>query len=150
MTRILGFVVVFALLLPITVQAQTWTPEQEEVWETVKRCWSAQDIDTISSCIHEDFVTWGLEGQVPLNKTDVVALNRRWLDTQETVWSYYQPLNIDVRGDMAVVIYAYHWAERNRITGEETSGIVNWTEVFIKEGDQWLLLADHGSRVESG
>jgi ketosteroid isomerase-like protein len=147
MRRILGVLFGLVLLLPITIQGQTWTPEQQEVWERVETCWSARDIETISSCLHEDLVTWGLESPVPLNKADVVALNQRWLDTQETVWSYYQPLNIDVRGNTAVVIYAYHWAERNKITGEQTSGIVNWTEVFTKEGSQWLLLADHGSRV---
>ena len=148
MKRILAVVFAFVFLLPLTVQGQEWTAEQKEVWETVKACWTAADIETISACLHEDLVTWGFGAGVPSTKADVRALNGRWLDTQETVWSYYQPLSVDVRGDMAVVIYVLHWAERHRVTGEETSGIVNWTEVFKKEGDKWLLLADHGTRVE--
>jgi hypothetical protein len=148
MRRIVFAVLTVLFLLPITVQAQEWTSEQKEVWETVKACWTATDVEGMNACTHEDLVTWGLGNVIPLNKTDSGALTSRWFDTQEVVWSYYQPLNIDVRGDMAIVIYVHHWADKNRVTGEETTGSNNWTEVFVKEGNRWLLLADHGTRVE--
>ena len=148
MKRILGIVFVMVFLLPLSVQGQEWTAEQMEVWETVQACWSATNVETLSACYHEDLVTWGVGNGVPINKADFRALDARWLDTQEAVWSHYKPLSIDVRGDMAVVIYVMHWAERHKVTGEETEGIINWTEVFVKEGNRWLLLADHGTRVE--
>lgn len=148
MRRILLGVLVLVFFLPLPVRGQEWSAEQQEVWATVTTCWSATDIDSLMSCVHDDFATWGLESRVPLKRADVRALNGRWYDTQETLWSHYQPMSIDVRGNMAVVIYVYYWAERNKVTGEETEGIVNWTEVFLKEGDRWLLLADHGTRVE--
>ena len=148
MKRILAMALGGFLLLPAPVQAQEWNAEQMEVWETVMACWTSTDIDTQFACIHEDFLTWGVGNPVPFKKADSRAHVARWLDTQETTWTYFQPLSIDVRGDMAIVLYVMNWAERNRATGEETSGIINWTEVFKKEGGRWLLLTDHGTRVE--
>ena len=136
------------LLFPLSVQGQEWDAEQMEVWETVTTCWTSTNIETQMACIHDDFKTWGVGNPVPFKKADTRAHLTRFFETQETVWSYFQPLSIDVRGDMAIVLYVMNWAERNRVTGEETAGIINWTEVFKKEGDRWLLLADHGTRVE--
>ena len=148
MRRILACALALMVLVPVTVQAQEWTAEQTEVWETLEACWTSTDVESQMACIHEDYFTWGVDNAVPLRKSDSHALTARWLDTEVPEWSHFQPLNIAVLGDMAIVHYVMHWADRNKATGERTSGIINWTEVFKKEGDRWLLLADHGTRVE--
>ena len=86
MRRTVFAVLAFLFLLPLSVQAQEWTSEQMEVWETVKACWTATDVEEMDACIHEDLVTWRLENAVPLNKADSRAMISRWLDSQENVW----------------------------------------------------------------
>ena len=52
MGRLSAVILVLVFALPHSALGQEWSDEQLEVWETVKMCWSASDIGTISSCIH--------------------------------------------------------------------------------------------------
>ncbi len=150
MKRFMAVVLPLFFLLPLTGQAQEWSTEQLEVWNAVEACWDAEDIDELQACYHEDYVSWVLADGVPRNKADQHALDVRWLETEETEWIYRKPLNIDVRGNIAVVLYVADWENRSKATGEVSSGRTNWTEVFIKENGKWQCLTDHGTRVGEG
>ncbi len=147
MRRTILAVLAIAVFSPLTAQAQQWTAEQQEVWETLEACWDAKDLETTMGCIHDDYVAWPMDGGVPLNKVDLRASMEGFFATQEAVWAYRKPLSIDVRGEVSTVIYVVDWVSRYLVSGEETSGTTNWTEVFVKNGDRWQLLADHGTEV---
>ena len=146
-------VLLFSLVLfPQGVGAQEWSAEQMEVWKAVEACWDAEEIDELQACYHEDYVSWILADGVPRNKTDQYAHDVRWIERDESEWIYRKPLNIDVRGNLAIILYVADWEDRSKVTGEVTSGTTNWTEVFIKENGKWQCLTDHGTEVgeESG
>ena len=146
--RRIGFAVLALLsLLPVSTQAQKWTAEQQEVWQALEACWSAKTIETAMGCIHEDYASFQSAEGVPINKIDLRAKAAHFLATVEPVWVYRKPLNIDIRGNVAVVLYVVDFQERNKTTGEETTGKYNWTEVFVKDGGTWKALTDHGSKV---
>lgn len=134
-------------LVPLKGQAQTWTPEQREVWQALEACWSSDNIDKAMDCVHDDYASFQATAGVPLNKADLRATWAHFLETSEQLWVYRKPLNIDVRGDVAIVLYVVDFVERNRSTGVETTGKYNWTEVFVKDGGVWRALTDHGSKV---
>lgn len=99
------------------------------------------------ACIHNDYVSFQTAEGVPQNKTDLRAMWAHELETIEVVWVYRKPLNIDVRGNVAVVLYVVNSLRRSKATGEETTGKFNWTEVFVRDGGIWKALTDHGSKV---
>jgi hypothetical protein len=76
------------LLLPIEVQAQQWSAEQQEVWRALEACWSAKTIDTAMACIHDDYVSFQTAEGVPQNKVDLRATWAHGLETQEPLWVY--------------------------------------------------------------
>jgi ketosteroid isomerase-like protein len=141
-------ILVLAFFLPLTVQAQQWNAEQQEVWDVVEACFDTQDTEDLMACYHDDFVGWGLGNGVPVNKADKRAINARVLESSDNVWQHLKPLSIEVRGDVAIVLYVFSFVERNKATGEETTGTVNWTDIMVLVDDRWLWLADHGTRVE--
>ena len=136
MRRLVFAVLALAFILPLTAQAQQWNAEQQEVWDAVEACWDAQEIENYMACIHDDFVSWGSSEDIPWNKTDVRAFTARSIESLDDVWSYRKPLRIDVRGDVAVVLYVATYINRNKATGEETTTTTNWTEVFERNGNR--------------
>jgi hypothetical protein len=48
---------------------------------------------------------------------------------------------------VAIVIYVANYVTSSETTGEESATTTNWTEVFEKVGNNWLLLTDHGTEV---
>ena len=57
-------------------------------------------------------------------------------------------MSMDVRGDVAIVLYVATYVSRNQTTGEETRSTVRWTEVFERDGNRWRLVVGHGTVVE--
>ena len=78
---------------------------------------------------------------------DLLAGTAHFLETEEPLWVYRKPLNIDVRGDVAIVLYVVDFARRSRVNGAQTTGKFNWTEVFVRDGGAWKALTDHGTEV---
>jgi hypothetical protein len=147
MRRTFSNVFALALFLPLTAHAQQWSAEQQEVWDALAACTDAQGEEFIA-CFHDDFTGWFFGNGVPLNKADRRAGGIRSFETYEPVWHYLKPLSIDVRGDVAIVLYVGYFVSRNRATGEETSSTTNWTDIMVRDGGRWLWLADHGTAVE--
>lgn len=147
MRRTVFAVFALVLILPLTAQAQQWNAEQREVWTALEACWDAQEPEGVLACIHDDYVAWWPNQGVPLNRADARPLLGRDMAAADVVWSHRKPLNIDVRGNMAIVIYVAMYVTRNTTTGEAFSTTTNWTEVFQKVGNSWLLLTDHGTEV---
>jgi len=147
MKRILRGVLALVLMLPAKAQCQTWSPEQKEVWDALITCWNAKELEPYRACVHDDYQTFGSGRNVPAGKTDVLANVAERLETVETIWDNSKPMNIDIRGNVAVVLYISDWRERNTQTGEVTRGTTNWTEVWVKEDGRWQCLTDHGREV---
>ncbi len=147
MRRTVIALLALVFILPLTVQAREWNAEQHEVWAALEACSNAGEIEELRTCFHDDFVGWGADNGIPQKKADRMAGSAWFYETAETVWLHLKPLSIDVRGDMAIVLYVYSFVDRNKLKGEETSGTTNWTDIMVREGNKWVWLADHGTDV---
>ncbi len=147
MRRLVFATLALAFILPLTAQAQQWNAEQQEVWADHEVCDNATEIEAYMACYHEDFVGWSTGVGVPTNTTDVRAFSTRGFEVWERVWRHNKPVNIYVRGDMAIVLYVAFVASRNKATGEEISSTTNWTDIMVKEGNSWLWIGGHGNSV---
>jgi ketosteroid isomerase-like protein len=52
---------------------------------------------------------------------------------------------VRVYGDTAVV--TYRSTDKGNYKGQDISGQVRWTDVFVKQGWRWQLVAGHGSPI---
>lgn len=136
-----------AVIVPLSARAQSWNTEQMEVWKALESCWNATTIEGAEGCIHDDYRSFQEAKGVPLNKKDLLANWAHGMETTEPLWVYRKPLGIDVRGDVAVVLYTVTFQSKSRTTGAETTGTYNWTEVFAKDGGVWKALTDHGTKI---
>jgi hypothetical protein len=140
-------VAALAITLPTTTRAQQWTPEQQEIWDFERACWSSQELESIMSCFHDDFLGWGLGSTVPTSKADRRPFFARSFETEEQVFLNLKPLAINVHGNVATVLYLATTTTKNKATGEETTVTERWTDICLREGDTWTWIADHGVRV---
>jgi len=150
MRRILGVVFALVFLVPLAVQGQEWTAEQKEVWTWEVACWESTDLESNMACFHEDFVGWGVGAASPSTKAERRPSFAESFETTERSSIELKPLAIKIRGNLAILIYAGTWVEKNKASGEETTHAEQWTDIAVKEGGQWFWIADHGTTVEGG
>ena len=99
-------------------------------------------------CFHEDYLAWA-DGSlgVPVNKDDQVAIGGRSWDVNELQFVHLKVEEINVRGNLAIVLVVYTNTVRDTDTGEVTTIIERWTDVCVKENGRWAWIADHGTPV---
>lgn len=136
------------VLVALPATAQTWTAEQQEIWEFELSCQESKE--AWLGCFHEDYVAWAdMSLGVPMTKADVAAIGGQSWDDNEQVFVHLTPVEITVRGDFAVALVVYTNTVRNRATGEVVTTTQAWTDVLMKDGGRWYWIADHGSPVGS-
>ena len=57
------------------------------------------------------------------------------------------PVGMGIHGDVAVVHYYFTYAYESP-DGKRGSDRGRWTDVLVKQGDKWVLFADHGGSSE--
>jgi ketosteroid isomerase-like protein len=57
-------------------------------------------------------------------------------------------ISVNVYGDVAVAFTSQE--EKSRYAGVDTSGHYHYTDVWVKKGGQWQVVASHGSRYNAG
>jgi len=137
-------ILVSVLLLPLTVFAENWTKEQQEVLAFEEACIAAQNADELKACFHQDYVGWGMTSPVPLSNSDQVKLIDESFASFETESLLFKPLSVVVKGNMAVVTYIDAGKSTNKSTDEVEYYTHRWTDVCLKDGGKWYWIADHG------
>jgi ketosteroid isomerase-like protein len=150
MRRTVFAALALAVFLPLAAQAQQWTAAQQEVWEFEEACWATwatQDLEAVMACFHDDFLGWGIGNPVPASKADKRPFVARSFETEEIVFLFLKPLAINVHGNVAVVLFLATYTTKNKATGEETTVTQRWTDICLKDGDEWTWIADHGAVI---
>ena len=57
-------------------------------------------------------------------------------------------ISVNVYGDVAVAFTSQK--EKSQYAGKDTSGHYHFTDVWVKKGDRWQVVASHGSRFNEG
>lgn len=123
---------------------KAWSPEQSSVWNTVQELWkvsSAGDLDSWFNLVSDDFRGWSNSDPAPLDKE--TARYRASLRVWKRLFYNVHPLAIDIHGDVAIVFYSF-LTETEHPDGSRTTATGKWTDIFRKQGNRWLLIADSG------
>jgi hypothetical protein len=64
-------------------------------------------------------------------------------EVAETLLHDVDPVAIRVHGTVAIVHYYYSRTYVD-MSGERHGDTGRWTDILIRQGDRWLMVADHG------
>ena len=128
--------------------AQTWNQEQSEVWNIMVEVYDAMkssDHEKYKSLLHEKFSIWFDDETFPSDRTSHNMWEAYWIQNTEVKIIEVFPLRIIIVENIAVV---HHLAKSLRTIEDKTALIqAKWTDVLIKENDQWLLITSHGGVI---
>lgn len=135
-----------ALLVPSfspSVEAQTWSAEQLEVWAFVQADWDAsmqKDPGRAERNLHSSFQGWGNDIPAPRDREWTARWNRYADENTTTLIQQLTPLAIVVDGNTAVAHYLYSTATEDRKGDRETTH-GRYTDVMVRDGTGWRFLA---------
>ena len=123
--------------------AQTWTPEQQEIWRFEEQQWNMskeKDSSWVDTMVHPNLSYWDTDQPGPQNKASLA----RWVRYGNTSGTVLEqelfPISIAITGNVAVVHYNYSVASENLKQERETvSG--RYTDILVKEDGRWLFLS---------
>jgi hypothetical protein len=138
-------VVVFVVLVATTgtASAQTWSPEQQELWKLEELQWQMakdKDMSWIDKMVHPNLSYWDTDQSAPQDKASLTRWNRYNNANSTVLEQELFPISMTITGNVAVAQYRYRIARENYKKDRETvSG--RYTDVFVKEGGRWLFIA---------
>jgi hypothetical protein len=123
--------------------AQTWTPEQKEIWKFEEQQWKMakeKDLSWIDTMVHPNISYWDVDQPAPQNKESLQRWNRYSSSNSTILEQEIFPISATITGNVAVVQYTYSVARENHKKDRETvTG--RYTDVLIKEGGRWQFIA---------
>jgi thiosulfate/3-mercaptopyruvate sulfurtransferase len=149
--RVLGILSLLLVLAPTQGQAQTWSPEQQEVLTALQELWhysGALDFDPWFERVSEDYQGWGVTDDMPRGKAMWLEEAHGRLERPLRVHHQILPRAIEIHGDVAIIYYQYAALFRSD-EGAFTLSKGQWTDTFRRGGEGWLLIADAGGETES-
>lgn len=123
--------------------AQSWTPEQQELWKLEEKQWQmAKDKDAswIETMVHPNLSYWSNESPVPQTRASLARWNRYDNANSTVLEQELYPLSITITGSVAVVNYRYQIA-RESYKKERDTVFGRYTDVFLKDGGRWQFIA---------
>jgi len=136
------FVTCALALLAQPAQAQQWSADQLEVWETVSTMWDLgmADDPAWKDLIHDSFMGWVDESPMPHDKETTL----RFIDAEaghfKTLVQHITPMAIVVTGNTAVVHYV-HMSITEFDDGDRETGFGRFTDVLTLTGDGWRIVS---------
>jgi hypothetical protein len=147
MTRILGVVGVLVFMVPLAARGQSWTPEQQEVWDFVVESWEAdtsEDIEWVDRMVHPNFRGWDAGLPMPRDRDTQRRWSRYGDESGTTLIYSVFPVSIVVQGNTAVALY-YGSIANEDLKGERETTHFKEVDVLIRENGEWKFLSWMGA-----
>lgn len=149
----ISFLIVALFLLFVgSGVAQQWSETQKEIWKNVEKYNSLsdnKDLDGFMKYFDDSYKGWQYSAEKPRNRTETSKAIKEDYDKNKdkTFKTTLTPLEIWVGGDMAFVDYTYSTTITSKDGKiEKESG--RWTDILKKKGDRWVMVGDHGGKIE--
>lgn len=126
-----------------TAAAQTWSPEQQEIWQFEQQQWkmaAAKDLSWIDTMVHPNQRFWETGSPMPRDKASLKHWSRFESESGTVLQQELFPIAATVTGNVAVVQYHYMVVSENYKKERETE-TGHYTDVLIKENGRWMFLA---------
>lgn len=126
-----------------TAVAQTWTPEQQEIWRFEDQQWkmsAAKDLSWIDTMVHPNINFWDVDMPAPQNKASLARWSKYSSANSTVLEQELFPISMTITGNVAVVQYRYRVASENYKKEREVS-TGRYTDVLIKDGGKWQFIS---------
>jgi len=128
-----------------SIAIQGLSQEQRELWNRVDELWAhsrRRDQALIGSALHPRYVGWDMSTELPHDKDS--AIESVAGDTPVLQSYALFPHSVQVyEHKVGVVHYSYRATVEPRV-GMSLDVTGKWTEVYLKQGDQWTMVAVSG------
>jgi hypothetical protein len=122
--------------------AQSWTPEQQELWKVEELQWkmsAAKDLTWIPKMVHPSMSAWDNDSPSPQSMASLT----RWakFDSSEGTMLEHEiyPIAATITGNVAVMQYRYRAASENAKKEHKTAN-GRWTDVLVKDASGWKFI----------
>ena len=152
-------ILALALLTAITVPAFGQTPEKKPV-QSAKPAGASEELmkiehDVLAALLKKDAAAFGKhfaddavlttpDGAVQ-TKAQLVGDVKSGALVVET--STISDMKVQVHGDAAVVTYTT--TDKGKYKGQDISGRFRWTDVFVRRGGAWQIVAGQGTAIQA-
>jgi ketosteroid isomerase-like protein len=123
--------------------AQTWTPEQQELWKLEEQQWQMsrdKDLTWVDKMVHPNLSFWETGQPMPRNRASLARWNKFTTSTDSVLEQELFPISITVTGNVAVVQY-YYLIARENYKKERATVHGHYMDVFTKDGGTWKFIA---------
>lgn len=137
-----GLLALFLAALAGAASAQSWTPEQQEIWKFEELQWKMsmdKDITWIDKMCHPNISVWENGRPAPQNRASITRWYKYSNSSSTILEQEIFPISAAITGNVAVVQYTYVQVREDSKKDRETvTG--RWTDVLIKEGGRWMFI----------
>ncbi len=145
-TRVIAACSLLLVGFAFSANAETWDAEQQAVWKLEQQQWkmsAAKDSSWIDTMVHPNLRMWEMGAPMPRDVASLRHWDRYQSGNSTTLEQELFPISATITGNIAVVQYRYMVARENYKKERETvTG--HYTDVLIKEGDNWKFIAWEG------
>lgn len=127
----------------------TWSAEQKEVWKNVETYWAhgaAGNTAALLEYFHADYKGWSYRNALPASKQRVAKFAAHEHKTTKTLVYDIEPVTVRVHGNVAYAHYVFTEIIKDS-EGKEQNRSGRWTDILMKQGNKWVMIADHGGEV---
>jgi Domain of unknown function (DUF4440) len=137
-----GLLALFLAAVAGAASAQSWNPEQQEIWKLEELQWKMsmdKDITWIDKMCHPNISVWENGRPAPQNRASITRWSRYSNASSTILEQEIFPISATITGNVAVVQYTYaqvredYKKDRETVTGR-------WTDILIKEGGRWMFI----------
>ena len=126
-----------------------WSDEQNSVWRSLEDHWDHlinARVDEFIKYIHEDFVGFGHESPINIDRNWLEKWVGFWTKTTKIAICELRPVEIKIHGDIAIVQYFIFTIEKSMESGKRV--IRRYTMTWKKQKDRWVVIGSHNNLMD--
>lgn len=126
-----------------------WNEDQQSVWQCVEDHWKfliTKKVDEFIKYIHDDFIGFGHESPIKVDKPWLKKWVGFWTKSTEIVICELRPQDIIIHGDIAILQYLIFTIEKNVEGGKRV--IRRYTMTWKRQADRWVVIASHNNLMD--
>ena len=121
------------------------TSEELALWHRVQELWELSakaDGERIRTALHPSYVGWDMSVPTPHDREQAVASATE--QSARLAQYYLEPLSVRVYEGSAGVVHYRYAATVEPKDGPPSQVTGQWTEIYVKQGQLWLMVAVSG------
>ena len=126
-----------------------WNEDQAAVWKCLEEHWDHlihKRVDEFLKYIHEDFIGFGHESPINIDRPWLGKWVGFWTKTTEIVICELRPIDIRIHNDIAILQYFIFTIEKNASGGKRV--IRRYTMTWKKQKDRWVVIGSHNNLMD--